>query len=87
MSLPQSPAIVGGANPQIHGIGAGLLYSLAELAGLLDVPLVWGEATAFSAPFYEHTLNLAGITDHFFVQGPTLNRCRRLFLEKAHGVA
>ncbi len=65
------PAIVGGANPQVHGVGAGLLYSLAELAGLLGVPLIWGEATGFSAPFYEHTLDVAGVTDHFFIQGTT----------------
>jgi len=85
--LSVHPAIVGGVAPQIHGVGAGILYSLAELAGLLGVPLVWGEATAFSAPFYEHTLNVAGVTDHFFIQDTTLGRCRRLFREKAHGVA
>jgi len=85
--LSVHPAIVGGTAPQVRGVGAGILYSLAELAGLLGVPLVWGEATAFSAPFYEHTLNVRGITDHFFIQNTPLERCRRFFREKAHGVA
>ena len=85
--LSVHPAIVGGMSPQIHGVGAGLLYSLAELAGLLGVQLVWGEATAFSAPFYEHTLKVAGVTDHFFIRGATLERCRRFFRKKAYGVA
>jgi len=46
--LSVHPAIVGGNTPRIHGVGAGILYSLTELAGLLRVPLVWGEATTFS---------------------------------------
>ena len=70
--LSVHPAIVGSMAPQIHGVGAGILYCLTELAGLVGVPLVWGEATAFSAPFYEHTLNVTTVTDHFFIQGTTL---------------
>jgi hypothetical protein len=85
--LSVHPAIVGGMAPQIQGVGAGILYSLTELAGLLGVPLVWGEATAFSAPFYKHTLNVESVSDHFFIQDKTLDRCRRLFHEKAHGIA
>ncbi len=85
--LSVHPAIVGGSFPTVRGVGAGILYSLAELAGLLGMPLVWGEATAHSAPFYAHTLGAAKITDHFFIRGRTLARCRRLFRRKAHGKA
>jgi hypothetical protein len=83
--LSVHPAIVGGALPKIRGVGAGILYCLAELAGLVGARLVWGEATAFSAPFYTHNLSVKNITDHFFIRGKTLERCRRYFREKIGG--
>src|SRR2546426_11891741 len=43
--LSVHPAIVGGAAPHVRGTGAGLIYSLAEVAGSVGVPLIWGEAT------------------------------------------
>jgi len=85
--LSVHPAIVGGATPHVRGVGAGILYSLAELAGMLNVPVIWGEATAFSAPFYAHNLGVAKIADHFFIKGATLQRCRHFFRNKAHGIA
>ena len=83
----QHPAIVGGVAPQIHGVGAGILYSLAELAGLLGVPLVWGEATAFSAPFYAKTCRLPRVQDHFFIRAKNLRFCRQQFRNKSFGEA
>jgi hypothetical protein len=85
--LSVHPAIVGGANPRIHGVGAGLLYSLAELAGLAGVPLIWGEATAFSAAFYAKTCGLLNVKDHFFIRAKSLRFCRRQFRDKAYGEA
>ena len=43
--LSVHPAIVGGKAPDVRGVGSGLIRGLAELAGTLDIPLVWGEAT------------------------------------------
>ena len=83
----QHPAIVGGVAPQIHGVGAGILYSLAELAGLLGVPLVWGEATAFSAPFYAKTCRLPRVQDHFFIRAKNLRFFRQQFRNKSFGEA
>src|SRR6266581_1229260 len=48
--LAVHPGIVGGASPRVRGVGSGLVCGLASFAGSLDVPLIWGEATAFSAP-------------------------------------
>jgi hypothetical protein len=44
------------ANQPISGLGAGILFSLAGLAGTLGMDMIWGEATASSAPFYEKVL-------------------------------
>lgn len=85
--LSVHPAIVGGAPPRVRGVGAGIIYSLAELAGSVGVKLVWGEATAHSAPFYAKTCRLHKVQDHFFMRKKTLAFCRRQFREKAHGIA
>jgi hypothetical protein len=79
--LSVHPAIVGRLNPQISGIGKGLLYGLAEIATCLKIEVIWGEATAFSAPFYSHVLGIPQVEDHFFIRGETLARCRRGFRE------
>ena len=83
--LSVHPAIVGRLEPRVQGVGTGLLYGLAELAGRLGLSLIWGEATAYSAPFYSHVLAEPGIEDHFFIRGGTLDRCRREFREKFFG--
>lgn len=80
--LSVHPAIVGGDGPEIRGVGKGLVYALAEVAGDAGVPLVWGEATAYSAPFYSRILAQPDILDHFFIRNETLARCRRDFREK-----
>lgn len=85
--LSVHPAIVGGAAPQVRGVGAGILYSLAELAGMVNVPLIWGEATAYSAPFYVKTCRIPKVQDHFFIQKKSLAFCRRQFRDEAFGKA
>lgn len=83
--LSVHPAIAGRLDPRVSGVGKGLVYGLAELAGQLGVKLVWGEATAYSAPFYAHVLNEPRIEDQFFIRGATLDFCRQEFREKFFG--
>ena len=83
--LSVHPAIVAGTEPRVRGVGTGLVYGLAELAGLTGMPLIWGEATAYSAPFYAKTLSAPAITDHFFMREATLAHCRRKFREEFAG--
>ena len=52
---------------------------LVRLADELKVPVIWGEATRNSAPFYEKVLNLPRVTDHFFVHGETMEYCRQQY--------
>jgi hypothetical protein len=54
-----------------------MIYSLVRLADALGIDTIWGEATKNSAPFYEKVLNLQKVTDHFFVQGATMEYCRQ----------
>ncbi len=67
------------------GVGTGLLYGLIEVAAQLDVKLIWGEATANSAPFYAQILQQPSIADHFFIRGETFDQCRRSFRDKVQG--
>lgn len=83
--LSVHPRVVGKVAPGVQGVGSGLLYSLAELAGTLGAPLIWGEATAYSAPFYAKALGVPGIQDHFFIRDAILEDCRRKFSEKFFG--
>ena len=83
--LAVHPLAVGKTEPVIQGVGSGLLYSLAELAGRLRIPLIWGEATAHSAPFYAKALGVDKVQDHFFISGDGLARCRQAFREKFFG--
>src|ERR1043166_3417425 len=70
--LSVHPAIVGGAAPLVRGTGAGLVYSLTEVAGSVGIPLIWGEATAHSAPFYAKTCRLPKVQHHFFLRANAL---------------
>ena len=85
--LSVHPAIVGGAAPHVRGTGNGLIFSLAEVASTVGVPLIWGEATAHSAPFYAKTCRLPKVQDYFFIRGRSLAFCRMEFRRRAHGVA
>jgi len=83
--LSVHPAIVGQLNPRVAGVGKGLVYGLAEIAGQPGSKLIWGEATAYSSPFYAHILGDPRIEDHFFIRGTTLHFRRREFREKFFG--
>ena len=47
----------------VAGIGAGVLFCLADLAESLGIRVIWGEATASSAPFYEKVLKMEPVKD------------------------
>jgi len=83
--LAVHPRIVGRVPPTVQGVGSGLLYSLAELAGTLRMPVIWGEATAYSAPFYAKALAIPEIKDHFFIRDAVLENCREEFSRKFFG--
>ena len=74
--LAVHPKVLRGAGGQVRGVGTGIIYALVGLADQLGVGTIWGEATRNSAPFYQKVLNLPEVSDHFFVRGETLERCR-----------
>src|SRR5439155_323115 len=77
--LAVHPKVLAGVGGRVRGVGTGIIYSLVGLADQLGSGTIWGEATRNSAPFYERVLNLPKVTDHFFVQGETLEHCRRQY--------
>jgi hypothetical protein len=83
--LAVHPRVVGKVAPIIEGVGSGLLFSLAEMAGALGMRLIWGEATFYSAPFYAKIIGVDQIEDHFFIRDEPMERCRRKFREVFHG--
>ena len=72
-------------SPQVAGVGHGLVRGLAELAGAPGLKRIWGEATAYSAPFYAHILATPGIQDHLLISGETLGHCQRQFRDRLFG--
>lgn len=54
------------------GMGGAMLRGVATVAREIDCPLVWGEATATSARFYEKMLGGEIIQDHFFIRSQQL---------------
>jgi len=58
------------------GMGGAMLRAVAVAAGMIDCPLVWGEATVSSASFYEKMLGGQKIRDHFFFDETALNALR-----------
>ena len=77
--LAVHPKVLTGAGGRVRGVGTGMIYSLVGLADAVGIRTIWGEATKNSAPFYEKVLNLPKVTDHFFVQGETMEHCRKQF--------
>jgi hypothetical protein len=72
--LAVHPQVVAQREPR--GVGTGIIYSLVELADLLQIKLIWGEATRNSAPFYEKILNLKNVADQFHVGAEAMDFCR-----------
>lgn len=68
--------MIDGRPEQIRGVGRGILDQLVALAEEMGVRCIWGEATAFSAPFYERTLHVEKILDHFFIEDEVMAYCR-----------
>lgn len=56
------------ANQPISGMGAGILFSLSDLADALGMEMIWGEATASSARFYEKVLEIRPVKDLFIIR-------------------
>jgi len=81
--LAVHPKVLMGVGGRVRGVGTGIIYSLVLLADELGIRTVWGEATRNSAPFYAKVLSLPVVTDHFFVQGKTLEHCRREYQRMA----
>ena len=73
------PDAIGPAGGAVHGVGAGMLYSLVQTAKGIGVKTIWGEAIRNSAPFYVKALALPTITDHFFIRGRTRQHCLQQF--------
>jgi hypothetical protein len=73
------PNAIGPAGGEVHGVGAGMLYSLVQMASGIGVKTIWGEATENSAKFYVKALALPNVTDHFFIRGRTRQHCLRQF--------
>jgi hypothetical protein len=57
-------------------VGTVILDKLVALAEEFDVPCIWGEATAHSAPFYERVLHVKQVLDHFFIEDEVMAYCR-----------
>ena len=56
------------ADQPISGMGAGILFSLSDLADALGMEMIWGEATASSARFYEKVLEMRPVKDLFIIR-------------------
>ncbi|PWU16002.1 MAG: hypothetical protein C5B50_14275 [Verrucomicrobia bacterium] len=83
--LEVHPLVVGKTAPVIEGVGSGILFGLAEMAGRLGIGSIWGEATAHSAPFYAKAIGVGQIDDQFSMRGGALEHCRRKFRENFLG--
>jgi hypothetical protein len=66
----------------MHGVGAGVLFSLTNLADSLGVETIWGEATAGSASFYERVLGIHPVKDFFIINRTTMATVQRNHLQK-----
>ena len=69
-------------NQPIFGVGAGVLYSLTNLADSLGMETIWGEATASSAPFYEKVLQIRPVKDLFIIHRETMATIQTNHLKK-----
>ncbi len=65
------PSISGKVAVVKKGVGYALLISVVALARILEVPLIWGEATEGSAAWYEDLFKRP-VKDHFSIEGALL---------------
>jgi hypothetical protein len=69
------PHVIAKRRERIGGIGVGMLRQIVALAETLDIPCVWGEATEFSAGWYEEQLGVEQVLDHFFIEDAVMEHC------------
>ena len=74
--LSAHPQVIDGQPERIRGVGSGILLQLVALADEMGSSCVWGEATSHSAPFYQRTLGVEKILDHFFIEDEVMQHCR-----------
>jgi len=53
---------------RVTGVGSGIVYCLVSLAKSLQIHRIWGEATVYSAPFYEKLLGQSPVLDLFEIE-------------------
>jgi hypothetical protein len=70
------------AGQPIRGVGTGMIFGLASLASSLGVDVIWGEATASSAPFYGKVLGTPSVKDFFIIRQDPMRRLRQRYLAK-----
>jgi hypothetical protein len=70
------------ANQPVFGVGAGILFSLTDIADSLGIETIWGEATASSAPFYEKVLRIRPVKDLFVIPRATIRDIQKYYREK-----
>ena len=70
------------ANHPVSGMGAGVLFSLAQLADEFGMGMIWGEATASSAGFYEKVLEIRPVKDLFIIQRDTMRDIARRYFTR-----
>lgn len=71
------PHVVGRLRENIRGMSTGLFNGLIQIADDLGIEIIWGEATANSARFYERILGVERIFDQFTISGEARERCRK----------
>lgn len=77
------PQVIVRRHEKIGAVGIGILRQLIALAETLNVPCIWGEATEFSAGWYEEQLGVEKVLDHFFIEDEVMKHCRDE-LHKSH---
>ncbi len=65
-----------------RGIGTGLLFHVASIAGEIGAPFVWGEATEKSAAFYKKIFELDEVDDLFRISAADCEKFRTKCLKK-----
>ncbi|PYJ57256.1 MAG: hypothetical protein DME24_19770 [Verrucomicrobia bacterium] len=61
-----------GQRERVRGVGSGIVFGLVQLARVLRIPRIWGEATVNSAPFYEKLLAIRPVKDLFIIEAPEM---------------
>ncbi len=69
------PKVIVRRHEQIALVGTGFLQQLVALAEMLRVSCIWGEATEFSAGWYEDQLGVEKVLDHFFIEDEVMKLC------------